>query len=63
MTDKQEAPRQIKTIEKLPGCSGAEELGCKGLNQTWPEVGQDMAGQDVTLAGVREKGDSRMSQV
>lgn len=56
--DKQGAPRQIKTTEregerekKSQDASAPENWAVKVLTRPGPEVGQDMAGQDVTLAG------------
>lgn len=54
--DKQGAPRQIKTTvsereKKSLDAPVPENWAVKDLTKPWPEVGQDMVGLDVTLAG------------
>lgn len=56
--DQQEAPRQIKTTmsererkKKSLDAPVPRNWAVKDLTKPRPEVGQDMAGQDVTLAG------------
>lgn len=56
--DKQGAPRQIKTTvskekKKTQDAPVPENWAVKDLTKPRPEVGQDMAGQDVTKAVAR----------